>query len=63
VLGEARFLVAVNFSSRPATLVLGEDVAAVADLELSTDPDRPAGELDLRNLTLDADEGVIARIR
>ena len=63
VLGEVRFLVAVNFSSRPATLVLGEGVAGIADLELSTDPDRPAGELDLRNLTLDADEGVIARLR
>jgi alpha-glucosidase len=56
-----RLLVALNFTSRPLELDVG-DMAASGHLALSTDPSRPGGELDLRPIALGPDEGVIIRL-
>jgi alpha-glucosidase len=63
--GDQRFLVALNFSSRPAALGLGDEAdvtAAIAVVELSTDPGRGRGRTDPSDLILGPDEGVILRI-
>ena len=59
--GEEQLLVALNFRSRPVALEAGE-VAASGRLELSTDPHRGAGEVDLRRLAIGPDEGVVVRL-
>lgn len=63
--GDQRFLVALNFSSGPVPLGLGDEAgvpAAEALVELSTDPGRGHGRADPRNLVLGPDEGIILRL-
>ncbi|MGZ6844609.1 MAG: alpha-amylase family glycosyl hydrolase [Blastococcus sp.] len=63
--GDQRFLVALNFSSGPVPLGLGDEAgvpAAEALVELSTDPRRGHGRADPRNLVLGPDEGIILRL-
>ncbi|MFY9935126.1 MAG: alpha-amylase family glycosyl hydrolase [Streptosporangiaceae bacterium] len=64
--GDQRFLVALNFSSRPVPLGLSEEAgvpAAEATVELSTDPGRGRSRVNPRALVLGPDEGVILRFR
>jgi alpha-glucosidase len=62
-LDRERFVVALNFSSRPAPAAIEEDFGGPAVVELSTGPARPAGgELDPASLVLAPDEGVILRL-
>ena len=56
-----RFLVALNFSSRRVPLALTDDARGPAVLELSTRPEREHGPVDLTNLVLEPDEGMILR--
>jgi alpha-glucosidase len=58
-LREPDFLVALNFASERTSLELRESPAT---LELSTDPARELGEVDLGGLVLGPDEGVILRL-
>jgi alpha-glucosidase len=60
---DQRFLVALNFSSRRVPLALADDVRGPALLELSTDPGREHGPVDLTDLVLEPDEGMILRRR
>ena len=60
---DQRFLVALNFSSRRAPLALADDVRGPALLELSTDPGREHCPVDLTDLVLEPDEGMILRRR
>ena len=63
--GDQRFLVALNFSSGPVPLGLGDEAAvpaAGALVELSTDPGRGHDRADPRNLMLGPDEGIILRL-
>ena len=63
--GDQRFLVALNFSSGPVPLGLGDEAAvpaAGALVELSTDPGRGLGRADPRDLMLGPDEGIILRL-
>ena len=59
---DERWLVALNFRSRPRTVDLSR-VSREGALALSTGLDRERGIVDLRSLRLDADEGVLLRIR
>ena len=60
---DQRFLVALNFTSDKVLLGLRDGVGGPAVLELSTDPGRGCGPLDLRDLVLQPDEGLIFRFR
>jgi alpha-glucosidase len=51
-----RFLIALNFSSERVP------PAASATIELSTDPERALGEVDLQTLVLEPDEGLVLRL-
>jgi hypothetical protein len=55
------FLVALNFSSRRVPVALADDARDPAVLELSTRPGREHGAVDLTNLVLEPDEGMILR--
>jgi hypothetical protein len=55
--------VALNFSSRRVPLALADDVRGPAVLELSTNPGREHGAVDLTDLVLEPDEGMILRRR
>jgi alpha-glucosidase len=57
-----RFLIALNFSSDRVPLALADDASGPAFLELSTDPGREHGAVNLRDLVLEADEGLILRL-
>jgi alpha-glucosidase len=59
---EEEFLVALNFSSRRVPLSLREHRGDSAVLELSTDPARHPGQVELKALELEPDEGVILRL-
>lgn len=54
---------ALNFSSRRVPLALADDVRGPAVLELSTNPGREQGAVDLTGLVLEPDEGMIPRRR
>jgi alpha-glucosidase len=56
------FLVALNFSSSEVPLELREQLAPRALIEISTDPSRAPGEVDLREVVLGPDEGILFRI-
>jgi glycosidase len=59
---DERLLIALNFTSRAVPLGLEDQLGErAAKLELSTDPGRTSGQLDLRELVLEPDEGVILR--
>jgi alpha-glucosidase len=58
---DQRFLVALNFSSRRVPVALADDARGPAVLELSTRPEREHGPVDLTNLVLEPDEGMILR--
>ncbi|MGZ6670648.1 MAG: hypothetical protein ACXVH3_39055 [Solirubrobacteraceae bacterium] len=55
-------LVALNFSSERLSLDLREPSGGRGVLELSTDPGRTAGQLELDSIVLAPDEGVIVRL-
>jgi alpha-glucosidase len=55
-------LVAVSFVSREVALDLRDELPRKGIVELSTDPGRRTGEVDLGSLVLAADEGVIVRL-
>jgi alpha-glucosidase len=57
-----RLLVAVNFSAAPAAAGLPADLGAAAALLLSSDPERPPGDLDLSALRLERAEAIVARL-
>jgi hypothetical protein len=57
-----RFLVALNFSSDRVPLALGDYAHGPAFLELSTHPGREHSAVDLRDLMLEPDEGLILRL-
>jgi alpha-glucosidase len=59
---DQRFLVALNFSSRCVPLGLAGEAAGAAKVELSTHRDRDGSQVDLRELVLEPDEGVILRL-
>ncbi len=54
---------ALNFSSRRVPLALADGVRGPAVLELSTNPGREQGAVDLTDLVLEPDEGMIPRRR
>jgi alpha-glucosidase len=59
--GEERLLVALQFGDAPVTAkIVGED--GPATLELSTDPGRVRGRVDLRQLALGPNEAVVVRL-
>jgi len=57
-----RFVIALNFSSRSTLIGLGENAGGAAVVELSTDPGRDRGHVDVQDFTLGPDEGVILRL-
>jgi alpha-glucosidase len=59
---ERRFLIALNFSPHRVPLALGDNSAGSAFLELSTHPGREHGAVDLQDLVLDPEEGLIPRL-
>jgi alpha-glucosidase len=59
---DRRFLIALNFSSQRVPLVPGDDAHGPAVLELSTHPGREHGAVDLKDLVLEPDEGLILRL-
>ena len=59
---DRRFLIALNFSSDRVPLALGEDAPGPAFLELSTHSGREHGPVDLQDLVLEPDEGLILRL-
>jgi hypothetical protein len=52
----------LNFGSHRVPLALGDDAPGPAFLELSTHPGREHGAVDLRDLVLEPDEGLILRL-
>jgi len=58
-LGDERVLVALNFASEPRKLTIDGG----GRVELSTNPDRPAGAIAGTSLTLAPVEGVIVTVR
>ena len=60
---DQRFLVVLNFSSRRVPVALADDARGPAVLELSTRPEREHGPVDLTDLVLEPDEGMILRRR
>jgi alpha-glucosidase len=62
-LGQERFAVVLNFSSRRTPARIGEALGADAALALSTHTARlSSGRIDLRKLVLEPDEGIIFRL-
>jgi alpha-glucosidase len=59
---DRRFLIALNFSSRRVPLSVRDEADGAALLELSTRPGPDRGVIDLRELVLEPDEGVILRL-
>jgi alpha-glucosidase len=59
---DERLLVALNFSGEPLEWPARRDLPAGGHLELSTDPGRQPGPVDLDRLLIGADEGVIVRL-
>jgi alpha-glucosidase len=59
---DERVLVAINFSSEPLSLDLPRDLGTRGILELSSDPARAAGQLELDSIVLGPDEAIIARL-
>ena len=59
---DRRFLIALNFSSHRVPLALSDDAPGPAFLELSTHPGREHGAVDLQDLVLEPDEGLILRL-
>jgi alpha-glucosidase len=59
---DRRFLIALNFRSDRVPLALGDQVRGPAFLELSTHPGRQHGAVDLRDLVLEPDEGLLLRL-
>jgi alpha-glucosidase len=59
---DRRFLIALNFSSHRVPLALGGDAPSSAFLELSTHPGREHGAVDVQDLVLEPDEGLILRV-
>ena len=59
---DRRFLIALNFSSHRVPLALSDDGPGPAFLELSTHPGRAHGAVDLKDLVLEPDEGLILRL-
>jgi alpha-glucosidase len=59
---EETFLVALNFSSSQVPLQLREQLGPRALIEISTDLSRAPGEVDLREVVLGPDEGILFRI-
>jgi alpha-glucosidase len=59
-----RLLAAVNFATGPVPLRLDPDLDLPrrAALEVSTDPDRADGDVDLHGFALQASEGVLLRL-
>jgi alpha-glucosidase len=57
-----RLLIALNFRSDRVPLALGDQARGPAFLELSTDPGRQHAAVDLRDLVLEPDEGLILRL-
>jgi alpha-glucosidase len=56
------FLIALNFSSHRVPLALGDHVPGCAFLELSTHSGRDHGAVELQDLVLEPDEGLILRL-
>jgi alpha-glucosidase len=56
-----RLLVAIDFSGKGKRLAL-EGLGDRGQLELSTDPDRPTGPIDLGRLSLGPNEGLVVRL-
>jgi hypothetical protein len=52
----------LNFSSHRVPLALGDDAPGSAFLELSTHPGREHGTVDLQDLVLEPDEGLILQL-
>jgi alpha-glucosidase len=61
-LDDERFLVALNFTSSDVPLALREDLGRTALVELSTDLTREPGEVELGDLALGPDEGLLLRL-
>jgi alpha-glucosidase len=59
---DRRFLITLNFSSHRVPLALGDDAPGSAFLELSTHSGREHGAVDLQDLVLEPDEGLILRL-
>jgi glycosidase len=59
---DRRFLITLNFSSHRVPLALGDDAPGPAFLELSTHSGREHGPIDLQDLVLEPDEGLILRL-
>jgi alpha-glucosidase len=59
---DRRFLIALNLGSHRVPLALGDDAPGSAFLELSTHPGREHGAVDLQDLVLEPDEGLILRL-
>ena len=57
-LGDERMLVALNFTSEPVPI----ELSGQALIELSTDPERAAGPVDLGALVLGRDEGLLLTV-
>jgi alpha-glucosidase len=57
-----RFLVALNFTSAEVPLGLSEDLGPTATLELATDLTRETGAVDLDEVVLGPDEGLLLRL-
>jgi alpha-glucosidase len=56
------YLVALNFTSGDVPLALGEEIGQHASAVLSTDPTRALGAVDLAEVVLGPDEGLILRL-
>ena len=61
-LGDQRFLIALNFTSLSLPLGLRENLPGPAEVILSTSPGRDLGAVQLRELVLEPDEGLILRV-
>ena len=61
-LGDQRFLIALNFTSLSLPLGLRENIPGPAEVILSTSPRRDLGAVQLREVVLEPDEGLIFRV-
>jgi hypothetical protein len=59
---DRRFLIALNFRSDRVPLALRGDYRGPASVELSTCPGRASDPVDLLDLVLEPDEGLILRL-
>ena len=57
-----RLLAVANFSAADRQLRLAPDLPGAAEVLLSTDPHRPAGQVSLQELVLTPSEGLLARL-